>query len=184
MLCEHISRERAASKCSATPRRLLLPDECEDKSIAPTSGSPPAEPSSIIRRPRGDRRRRTRAPTETARRPPTCRSETRVTLAIFFFTSDSPSCVSLLSPSSGPSYPYSPPPPPPVCLCARRGPGTGPQTESVFKIDYFWITMLITVSPKTTAPRKIYPPMSTSRGIRNQWPTQSINTRRLKVTAQ
>lgn len=35
--------------------RLLLPDECEDKSIAPTSGSLVAESSSIIRWSRGDR---------------------------------------------------------------------------------------------------------------------------------
>lgn len=52
----HISRNTVL-KCSPwrAAARLLLPDECEDKSIAPTSGSLVAESSSIIRRSRGDR---------------------------------------------------------------------------------------------------------------------------------
>lgn len=52
----HISRNTVL-KCSPwrAAARLLFPDECEDKSIAPTSGSLVAESSSIIRWSRGDR---------------------------------------------------------------------------------------------------------------------------------
>lgn len=52
----HISRNTVL-KCSPwrAAARLLLPDECEDKSIAPMSGSLVAESSSIIRWSRGDR---------------------------------------------------------------------------------------------------------------------------------
>lgn len=62
--------------------------------------------------------------------------------------------------------------------------------ESVFKIDYFWRSGQPINNnadynkPEDDHATQYLSPMSTSRGIRNQWPTQSINTLRLKVTAQ
>lgn len=72
-----------------------------------------------------------------------------------------------------------------------RGPNTPPFTESVFKIDYFWGGFEQAINnnadynkPEDDRAKQYLSPMSTSRGIRNQWPTQSINTLRLKVTGQ
>lgn len=44
--------------------------------------------------------------------------------------------------------------------------------------------MLITISLETTGATQYLSPVSASDGIRNQWPTQSINTLRLKVMGQ
>lgn len=67
---------------------------------------------------------------------------------------------------------------------------TPPFAESVFKIDYFFgFEQAINNNadynkPKDGRATQYLSPMSKSRRIRNQWPTQSINTLRLKVTGQ